>query len=129
MKSKKSIRFLKHHTNTVYGNVYIGKVVHDVKEDDATALVKAGLAEFCESDDKSISPEESPANPEDETDENANDDDEGDGNDNADDIKATDAAKELADEKGIDLAEVTGTGKNGSITKGDVEKFLEDKAE
>lgn len=37
---------------------------------------------------------------------------------------ATDAAAALADQEGIDLAGVTGTGSGGRITKGDVEAFL-----
>lgn len=36
-------------------------------------------------------------------------------------IHASPAAAKLAEEIGVDLADVTGTGKGGSITKGDVE--------
>lgn len=39
-------------------------------------------------------------------------------------LKASDAAMKLAAEKGVDLKLVTGTGADGNITKGDVEKFL-----
>lgn len=38
---------------------------------------------------------------------------------------ATDAAKELANERGVDLADVYGTGKGGRIVHGDVEDYLE----
>jgi pyruvate/2-oxoglutarate dehydrogenase complex dihydrolipoamide acyltransferase (E2) component len=38
------------------------------------------------------------------------------------DIETTGAAAELANELGVDLSTVTGTGKDGRITKGDVEK-------
>lgn len=38
------------------------------------------------------------------------------------DVKATDGAKVLAEEKGIDLASVDGTGSGGQVTKGDVEQ-------
>jgi pyruvate/2-oxoglutarate dehydrogenase complex dihydrolipoamide acyltransferase (E2) component len=38
----------------------------------------------------------------------------------------SDAADKLAQEKDIDLSLVTGTGANGSITKGDVEKYIAD---
>jgi pyruvate/2-oxoglutarate dehydrogenase complex dihydrolipoamide acyltransferase (E2) component len=41
--------------------------------------------------------------------------------DEGDDPAATKAAKERADELGVDLANVTGTGLNGRITVGDVE--------
>lgn len=37
---------------------------------------------------------------------------------------ATDAARALAEVEGVDLAQVTGTGDGGRITKGDVEAFL-----
>jgi pyruvate/2-oxoglutarate dehydrogenase complex dihydrolipoamide acyltransferase (E2) component len=38
------------------------------------------------------------------------------------DISATGAAAELAAELGIDISTVTGTGKDGNITKADVQK-------
>ena len=38
------------------------------------------------------------------------------------DIETTGAAAERADELGVDLSTVTGTGKDGRITKADVEK-------
>lgn len=38
--------------------------------------------------------------------------------------KATEAARKLAEENGIDLATVEGTGADGQITKGDVEARL-----
>ena len=44
----------------------------------------------------------------------------------AEETDATDAAKELADEKGVDLGEVVGTGAEGRVTKADVEAALED---
>lgn len=45
--------------------------------------------------------------------------------DGADEVKVSDAASKLAEELGIDLSEVEGTGKGGSITKGDVQAFAE----
>ena len=39
------------------------------------------------------------------------------------DITTTGAAADLAQELGIDLSEVEGTGLHGKITKGDVEKY------
>lgn len=39
-------------------------------------------------------------------------------------IDATDSAKELADEAGVDLGDVEGTGKDGRVTKGDVEAYV-----
>lgn len=39
-------------------------------------------------------------------------------------IDATDSARALADEHGLDLATITGTGTNGRILKSDVEKVL-----
>jgi pyruvate/2-oxoglutarate dehydrogenase complex dihydrolipoamide acyltransferase (E2) component len=41
------------------------------------------------------------------------------------DADATEAAAELADELGVDLATVEGTGKDGRITKADVEAAAE----
>ncbi|WP_096084398.1 2-oxoglutarate dehydrogenase complex dihydrolipoyllysine-residue succinyltransferase [Agaribacterium haliotis] len=41
----------------------------------------------------------------------------------AEDIKAAPAARKLAQEKGLDLASITGTGKGGLITKADVQAF------
>lgn len=38
---------------------------------------------------------------------------------------ATDAAKSLANEHGVDLDEVYGTGKDGRVKKGDVEDYLD----
>lgn len=38
------------------------------------------------------------------------------------DLSVTGAAAELADELGVDLSTVTGTGKDGNITKADVQK-------
>lgn len=43
-------------------------------------------------------------------------------------IDATTGAIQLADEHGIDLGDVIGTGQNGRITKSDVEGFLEDQS-
>lgn len=40
------------------------------------------------------------------------------------DIKISDAAKALAEEHDIDITTVTGTGANGAITKGDIEKLV-----
>lgn len=40
-------------------------------------------------------------------------------------ISVTGAAAELAAELGVDLSTVTGTGKNGNITKADVQKAAE----
>lgn len=37
---------------------------------------------------------------------------------------ASPAAKQLAEEKGVDLSQVQGTGKDGQVTKPDVEEFL-----
>lgn len=42
----------------------------------------------------------------------------------ADEINATDAAVKLAEEQGLDLADVLGTGLEGRVTKGDVEAHL-----
>jgi pyruvate/2-oxoglutarate dehydrogenase complex dihydrolipoamide acyltransferase (E2) component len=36
----------------------------------------------------------------------------------------TEPAEQLAKEKGVDLAQVSGTGSGGSITKSDVEKYI-----
>lgn len=40
-------------------------------------------------------------------------------------VEATEAAAALADEKGVDLTEIEGTGAHGRITKADVEKVAE----
>lgn len=42
----------------------------------------------------------------------------------SDEINATDAAVKLAEEQGLDLADVLGTGVEGRVTKGDVEAHL-----
>jgi e3 binding domain len=42
------------------------------------------------------------------------------------DLSTTGAAAELAAELGIDLSTITGTGKNGKITKADVEAAAND---
>lgn len=42
----------------------------------------------------------------------------------AEEVSASQAARDLASEHGIDLSQVEGTGKDGSITKGDVEKLV-----
>ena len=41
-------------------------------------------------------------------------------------VDATASAKELAAQEGVDLASVDGTGKDGRITKGDVEDAVEE---
>ena len=41
-------------------------------------------------------------------------------------LKITDAAKKLAEENGIDLSTVKGTGKNGAILKSDISKLIKD---
>ena len=43
----------------------------------------------------------------------------------SDEIDATPDAKELADENGIDLASIEGTGKDGRILKSDVQSAIE----
>jgi len=40
-------------------------------------------------------------------------------------LRATSAAEELADEFGLDLGEVAGTGKDGRIKKSDVEDYID----
>lgn len=45
--------------------------------------------------------------------------------DTGSEINATDAAKKLAEEEGIELSDVVGTGKDGSILKSDVEKLMD----
>lgn len=43
----------------------------------------------------------------------------------SDEVNASKAALEYAEEKGIDIRQVPGSGSGGSITKPDVEKYLE----
>lgn len=45
---------------------------------------------------------------------------------NLEEIDATSSALRLAEETGVDLSEVKGTGKNGKIIQGDVLKYLEE---
>jgi pyruvate/2-oxoglutarate dehydrogenase complex dihydrolipoamide acyltransferase (E2) component len=40
-------------------------------------------------------------------------------------VEATDAAAELAEEEGLDLSEIEGTGEGGKVLKGDVRDALE----
>lgn len=47
----------------------------------------------------------------------------------AEEVDITDAARELAEEHGIDLAAIEGTGKDGRILKGDVEKAIKEREE
>lgn len=44
-------------------------------------------------------------------------------------IKATPIAKRIAEDKGIDLSQISGTGENGAITKEDVENAIAQKVE
>lgn len=44
-----------------------------------------------------------------------------------DEVDATDGAEEFAAENDVDLADVEGTGKDGRVTKADVEKFVSDR--
>lgn len=46
--------------------------------------------------------------------------------DEAAEVDATDAARELAEEHGIDLAEVGGTGADGRIVIGDIRALIDD---
>lgn len=48
-----------------------------------------------------------------------------DNDDDSDEINATDGAKELAQEKNIDLNKVQGTGENGRIQKPDVQDYID----
>jgi pyruvate/2-oxoglutarate dehydrogenase complex dihydrolipoamide acyltransferase (E2) component len=41
----------------------------------------------------------------------------------------TDSAKTLAEQEGIDLAQVTGTGRDGRVTQQDVQKFIQSQQE
>lgn len=44
------------------------------------------------------------------------------------DVDATDGARELAEEEGVDLSEVEGTGEEGRVTKDDVKAYLADES-
>ena len=44
-------------------------------------------------------------------------------------VNATEAAAELADEAGLDLSSIDGSGKNGKVTKPDVEAAIKDASE
>lgn len=44
---------------------------------------------------------------------------------NQGEVEATEAARELADEKGVDLAQVEATGSGGQVTKPDVQAYLD----
>jgi pyruvate/2-oxoglutarate dehydrogenase complex dihydrolipoamide acyltransferase (E2) component len=50
----------------------------------------------------------------------------GTGTDEEGEEKATEAAQTLADEHGVNLADVEGTGKDGNVTKADVQKFIDE---
>jgi len=41
-------------------------------------------------------------------------------------LKITDAARKLAEENGVDLSAVKGTGKDGAILKSDISKLIKD---
>lgn len=45
--------------------------------------------------------------------------------DGTDTVEATDAAATLAEEEGLDLADIDGTGEGGKVLKGDVQDALE----
>jgi pyruvate/2-oxoglutarate dehydrogenase complex dihydrolipoamide acyltransferase (E2) component len=40
-------------------------------------------------------------------------------------VDATDSARELATQEGVNLRDVEGTGADGRVTKGDVEDYIE----
>jgi pyruvate/2-oxoglutarate dehydrogenase complex dihydrolipoamide acyltransferase (E2) component len=44
----------------------------------------------------------------------------------AEDVKITDAARKIAEDAGIDISAVEGTGKDGAILKSDITKLIED---
>ena len=46
----------------------------------------------------------------------------------ANEVKASEAAKALAEEEGLDLASIDGTGADGQVTKPDVERAIEARA-
>lgn len=55
--------------------------------------------------------------------------DDGDEPEDAPEVKVSPAAAKLAEELGVDLSDVEGTGSGGSITKGDVENAAEDSSD
>ena len=69
----------------------------------AESLVEAGLAKWPEEDPDTAEEDEEPVSQE---------------------VDVTDSARALAEECGVDLMEMTGTGKDGRITLGDVRKVL-----
>lgn len=94
-----TVKSLKEFTSPVLGNVWIGRVCV-VDKDLGKKLIAGG---WVKQDDGKA--EQAAA---------------------AKEIVASDAAKKLAEENGVDIAIITGTGKDGGITLPDVKKYLEE---